>query len=215
MNNIAIWSHRYSDTARRKIHQEQRQSQSVQFDALLVKQPASLQRSMEVASETGTLIHMLPIQENGFTSHKREMLLAWQPPLLLSNCVCGSTFSVEHALYWLSMPYTGCPSIRHNELRDISAIATYVNVGTEPCLQPLSGEFLKYKTATVVDDARLDIFCRFFLESQPFRIFFAEFFGQKTYLDVKVFNPFTKSYTKDDSVLSTSRTGQETSLWSN
>ena len=50
--------------------------------------------------------------------------------------VCGLTFSIELALWWY-------PSIRHNELRDITAtLLTEVchSVGTKPGLQPLSGE---------------------------------------------------------------------------
>ena len=51
-------------------------------------------------------------------------------------------FSIEHAL---NCPCGGYPSIRHNELQDITAtLLTQVchSVGTEPGLQPLSGDFL-------------------------------------------------------------------------
>ena len=51
----------------------------------------------------------------------------------------------------------GCfPTIRHNELRDLTACR---NVATEPRLQPLSGESM---TAITTDDARLDIRTRGF-----------------------------------------------------
>ena len=61
------------------------------------------------------------------------------------------------------------------------------SVGTEPCLQPLSGEFLKYKTANDADYACVDIVADHFWCRNR----------QKSYLDVKVFNPFTKSYVID------------------
>ena len=61
------------------------------------------------------------------------------------------------------------------------------SVGTEPCLQTLSGEFLKYKTANDADDARVDIVAENFWCRNR----------QKSYLDVKVFNPFAKSYVKE------------------
>ena len=61
------------------------------------------------------------------------------------------------------------------------------SVGTEPCLQPLSGEFLKYKTANDADDARVDIVAENFWCRNR----------QKSYLDVKVINPFAKSYVKE------------------
>ena len=63
----------------------------------------------------------------------------------------------------------------------------YHSVGTEPCLQPLSGEFLKYKTANGADDALVDIVAENFWCRNR----------QKSYLDVKVFNPFAKSYVKE------------------
>ena len=58
------------------------------------------------------------------------------------HCTCGKQFSVEHAL---SCPHGGFPSIRHNELRDITAeLLSEVchNVGTEPPLQPITDEYL-------------------------------------------------------------------------
>ena len=63
--------------------------------------------------------------------------------------------AVEHAL---SCTCGGYPSIRHNELRDITAtLLTEVsnNVGVEPVL--LSGEHLTQKSSISSDDARLDI----------------------------------------------------------
>ena len=59
--------------------------------------------------------------------------------------------------------------------------------GTEPCLQPLSGEFLKYTTVNDADDARVDIVAENFWCHKR----------QKSYLDVKVFNPFAKLYVKE------------------
>ena len=66
---------------------------------------------------------------------------------------------------WQSFTYYelslgGFPSIRRNELCDITAsLLTEVchAVGTEPCLQPLSGEQLKYKTANDTDEACLNM----------------------------------------------------------
>ena len=60
----------------------------------------------------------------------------------------------------MNCPYGGFPSIRHNELCDITALLlTEVchAVEREPCLQPLSGEQLKYKTANDANEARLDV----------------------------------------------------------
>ena len=61
----------------------------------------------------------LPIAEHNFALHKGSfrdalcMRYGWQPP-----CVCGVDFSVEHAL---SCSCGGLPSIRHNDIRDLTA----------------------------------------------------------------------------------------------
>ena len=74
-----------------------------------------------------------------------------------SACSCGSQFTIVHAL---SCPTGGYPSIRHNEIRDVTAgllkrVAT--NVSVEPHLEPLSGEQLSLRTAIRADAARLDV----------------------------------------------------------
>ena len=83
-------------------------------------------------------------------------------------------------------PYGGFPSLRHNELRDLTARAlTEVchNVGTEPQLQPLSGEILLLRSANREDGARLDIVADNFWGN-----------GQRAYFDVRVFHPMAPSY---------------------
>ena len=106
------------------------------------------------------------------------------PVNLPVNCDCGKPFSVEHAL---SCPRGSFPSIRHNELRHITAqLLTEVchNVGTEPALQPLSQEQLRYKTANRDDGARLDIFAESFWGRDR----------QCAFFDVRIFNPFAPSH---------------------
>ena len=64
---------------------------------------------------------------------------------------------VDHAL---SCSQGGYPSLRHNELRDLTAhllSETCPNVSTKPELQPLSGESLTYLISNVQDGARLDV----------------------------------------------------------
>ena len=154
--------------------------------------PRNLQRSMLSSSEKGasSWLSALPITEHGFALHKgafRDALClryGWHTPLLPSNCVCGKHFSVEHAL---SCSCGGFPSIRHNELPDITAqflTETCHNVGIEPSLQPLRGEQLRLKTANTEDGARLDIVVE-------------DFWGrarQKAFFDVRDFNPYAQSH---------------------
>ena len=71
--------------------------------------------------------------------------------------MCGKAFTVDHSMI---CPYGGFPTLHHNELRDTTAkLLTEVchNVGTEPMLQPLSGEVLQRRFTNCDDGARLDI----------------------------------------------------------
>ena len=156
------------------------------------KLPTNLQRAMMASSEKGasSWLSVLPIDEHGFALHKgafRDALClryGWRPQHLPSHCVCDHQFTVEHAL---SCSRGGFPSIRHNEIRDITAdLLSEVchNVGTEPCLQPVTGEQLTYRTANREDDARLDVVAQSFWGRDRQRAFF----------DVRVFNPFAQSY---------------------
>ena len=60
------------------------------------------------------------------------------------------------------------------------------DVKTEPDLQPLYGESLRYRTAITDDEARLDVRALGFWGCKSTR----------DYFDVRVFNPFAKSYRK-------------------
>ena len=65
----------------------------------------------------------------------------------------------------MGFPCGDFPSIRHNELRDITAeLLTEVchGVGIEPTLQPLTGEQLSYRSANIEDGARLDVVAKGF-----------------------------------------------------
>ena len=70
------------------------------------------------------------------------------PDGLPSFCACGSNFSVNHAL---SCNKGGFPSLRHNEIQDLTAsLVSEVcsNVAVEPHLQPLTGEEFDGASAT-------------------------------------------------------------------
>ena len=161
------------------------------YDSLMPLLSSSLHRSVLLSSESGSSCWLtaLPLSEHDFALHKgafRDALClryGWQPPLLPSSCVCGKRFTIEHAL---GCPCGGFPSIRHNELRDITAeLLTEVchSVGVEPTLQPLTGEQLSYRSANVEDGARLDVVAEGFWDHR-----------QKAYFDVKVFNPLAPTY---------------------
>ncbi len=86
----------------------------------------------------------------------------WELKNTPQTCSCGVAFTIDHAMICHT---AGFPTIRHNEIRDITAsLVTEVchNVATEPSLQPLSGEILNHRTANKEDGARLDIRVRGF-----------------------------------------------------
>ncbi len=153
--------------------------------------PTSLQRAMDLAQEKGasTWLTSLPLEEFGLTLHKgafRDAIAlryGWHPLHTPTSCACGTNFSVEHAL---SCPMGGFPTIRHNEVRDLTAnLMSEVchDVCTEPTLQPLSGEALAGASAITVEGARLDVAASGFWGGRFERAFF----------DVRVFNPHAKS----------------------
>ena len=154
--------------------------------------PSSLLKSMSLASEKGasTWLSTLPIEEHGFALHKGGfqdalcLRYGWQPTLLPFQCVCGKKFSVEHAL---NCPRGGFPSVRHNEVRDITAdLLTEVchGVGTEPHLQPVTEEQFTHRTANREEGARLDIVAENFWSRDR----------QRSFFDVRVFNPLSPTY---------------------
>ena len=156
------------------------------------KLPRHLQRAMELGSKKGasSWLCALPIAEHGFTLHKgafRDALCLrynWQPSHLPSNCVCGQSFTIDHAL---NSHTGGFPTIRHNELRDFTAkVMTEVcyNVCVEPHLQSLSGESLTHSTANTEDGARLDISAQGFWGNRH----------QRAFSDVRVLTPMFKTY---------------------
>ena len=89
-------------------------------------------------------------------------------------------FSVEHAL---SCPKGGFPTIRHNEIRDLTAsLLTEVchKVSIEPDLQR---ETFQRASTNTQDGARLDVAMSGFWEGRY----------ERSFCDVKVFNPHAPS----------------------
>ena len=120
---------------------------------------------MDLAQERGasSWLTSLPIEEFGFALHKGAFQDAlalhynWFLLRIPSNCACSMRFSVEHAL---SCSKGGFPSIRHNEIWDLTAnllTEVFNDVCIEPDLQPIDGEVLTGSSSNTQDGARLDI----------------------------------------------------------
>ena len=148
---------------------------------------------MKLAQEKGasSWLNVPPIQEHGFSLHKSDfrdalaLRYGWTPLDLPSHCSCGKNFTVDHAL---SCAKGGFPTLRHNELRDLTAILlTEIcsNVTVEQSLQKLNGETFSGSSVNTNDGARVDVAADNFWGDH-----------QRVFLDVKVFNPYAPSYKK-------------------
>ena len=84
---------------------------------------------------------------------------------MITVCVCGSIFTVDHAMM---CQRGGLVIQHHNEIRDLEAemldMVCY-DVQVEPALQLITGEKLDIGS-NQAPDARLDVHCRGFWERQ-------------------------------------------------
>ena len=88
--------------------------------------PDDLRYAVLLAQEKGasSSLTALPIQEHGHALHQGAfryglaLRYGWLPAGIPSECVCGKSFSIEHAL---SCARGGFLTLRHNEIRDLTA----------------------------------------------------------------------------------------------
>ena len=152
--------------------------------------PDKTRRAVDLAREKGATnwLSVIPLKGMDFELNKREFCDAvrlrydWPIPDKPSICVCGSLFTVDHAM----ICKRGVLVIqRHNEIRDLQAelldMACY-DVQVEPALRPITGEE-PARGNNQAPDAHLDVHCRGFRERQ-----WAAFF------DIRVCHPNGDSY---------------------
>ena len=137
--------------AKASIRQSNREYQAQQAESVHGHLSPQLKYHVELAMEKGasSWLSVLPLDDHNFAAFKDAICLRYGWKLLNTptKCTCGTAFSTDHAII---CPKGGFPTIRHNELRDVTAsLLTEVrhNVATEPRLQPLSGESLTHRTA--------------------------------------------------------------------
>ena len=177
--------------ARDEVRMKRKNTQKCQFEKIIALLPEAMKRNVELATEKGasSWLLTLPIKAQGLVLHKSDFRDAihlrynWQPMHLRTQCICGKSFTVDHALVCNT---GGLPTRRHNEVRDLTAnLMTEIchNVSSEPRLQPLNGETFSLASTNRDDAARVDVsadgfWCR----------------GQRAYFDVRIFNPNAPSY---------------------
>ena len=148
----------------------------------------TLQCAVELASVKGASnwLTTLPLNEHGFALHKSAfqdalaLRYGWPPLRTPTLCACGASFSVDHVLSCLK---GGLPSLRHNEIRDLTAtLLTEVcsQVCTEPELQLVHNpDEFHLSTSNTQEGARLDFAMNGFWGSR----------SERCFIDVCVFNP--------------------------
>ena len=160
------------------------------LDSVRLKLSPNKQKVLETVTKVGASAWLttVPVNAHGFYLDKKSfwdaLRLRYDIPLerLPSNCVCGNSFNIEHAL---ACHKGGFISIRHNEIRDLTAdLLSQIckDVQVEPVLTPVTGELLPTGTITE-DEGRTDISARGFWVR-----------GSKAFLDLRVCNPIAKRY---------------------
>ncbi len=168
-----------------------RKEQADAAKSLTPELPQDLQRSILSASEKGASAWLttLPVEQHGFALHKgafRDALAlryGWPLQFCPATCACGARFEPEHMMICRQGGYL---SLRHNELRDLTAslmAEVCIDVQVEPKLQPVNDECLP-RSANTSEEARLDVRARGFWGTSM----------QEAFFDVRVFHPFASSY---------------------
>ena len=156
--------------AKTEIRASNRRHSEDRANAIYSQLTPEMKRCVDLTKERGSSswLSVLPLSEQGFHLHKGEFrdALCLRYGWSLSNtpqlCNCGKAFTVNHAMV---CHMGGFPTIRHNEIRDLTApLLTEVcpNVAIEPHLQPLSGESFRLASTNINDGARLDVRARGF-----------------------------------------------------
>ena len=178
-------------TAKSDIQRERSENLTQAASSLQEEVPPALSKAMDLASQPGasSWLTSLPIKEHGFCLHKGAFFDAlalrygWAPSKTPTHCACGATFTVDHLL---SCSRGGFPSLRHNEVRDLTArLLTEVcnDVQIEPELQEITTEVLPERSANTNNGARLDIAASGLWGGRR----------ERSMVDVRVFNPFAPS----------------------
>ena len=184
-----------SKAIKSSVRNTKRDNQLAEADAIFNELPPPQQRLLACTREKGasSWLSALPIGEHRFFLHKGDfrdalcLRYGWQISNLPLHCVCGDPLSVDHAM---CCHKGGFPTLRHNEIRDMSANLlreVCPNTCTKPGLQPLNSETFQLRTANTDNEARVDIRAEGFWTS-----------AQVAFFDIRVFHPSAPSYRKKE-----------------
>ena len=140
----------FTSLAFSRLHQSRQQMLTSCLANIQSRVDPQLQRTIELINVKCSSLWLtaLPLQEQGFHLNKQEfrdalcLRYGWQLANIPSHCVCGTSFSVDHAMI---CRHGGLTFIHHNELRDLTAQwlrEVCHDVTVEPPLLPLDGEII-------------------------------------------------------------------------
>ena len=173
-----------------QITKTNREDDEKELHALRREMTADDLKANDIAQMKGSSswITTLPLADENYDLNKREFYDAiciryrWDVKHLPITCVCGSPFTIDHAM---TCKKGGYVIQRHNEIRDTIAHTledVCHDVKIEPQLLPLTGEHLNPR-ANKSNEARLDVSAVGFWTR-----------GDRAFFDVRVFNPFAFKY---------------------
>ena len=127
---------------KKNMSKDRQQEQQNSLDRLLTALPDHTVRRIRMAQETGASnwLTSLPIRAKGFNLNKQEFVDAvalrygWPVEGIPRTCACGAPNNVDHTM---TCKKGGFVSIRHNEVRDLTANMLREvchDVSTEPTL---------------------------------------------------------------------------------
>ena len=154
----------------------------IKADDLQRRLPESQQRAMALAREKGgsSTLNTIPVAEHGFFFDAKadfhdhiNLRYCWPLENLPTTCPCGESYTVDHSQI---CKLSGFIHMRHDDTTNFLASCMkeiHNDVETEPKLQPLTGESLRYRTANTDPDTRADIRVRgcFWTQGMQKRIF--------------------------------------------
>ena len=175
---------------RYQIRKDREERDQAKLQRLIEASNDENKRMIETLNQKGVSnwLTVLPLKDQGYQLSKQEFWDAiqvrynWPLDRLPTHCPCGANFNVAHTL---SCKKGGFITLRHNEVRDITAgLLSEVcpDVRKEPLLVALGNEELP-RNANKNRDARLDISALNFWTN-----------GQRAFFDVRVFNLFAQRH---------------------
>ena len=191
LKNLLLDKNEEGGKTKYQVQFERKQRQQTRLDSLRAEMTIDEKRQIDANVECGVSnwLTTIPLKEWGYDLNKQQFWDAirirynWNLERLPTDCICGEKFNLSHAL---SCKKGGMVTLRHNELRDITATLLKEichDVRTEPPLVEVNGEVLNERTANTRPEARLDISALGFWTPD-----------QRVFFDIRVFNLHAQRY---------------------